>query len=97
MLALIENCRTRVNILVENSNCFLDGIEILGEEILYQKGCFVKIRRWLRGDHPKLGILSPGLTGMETIIEQDIIKPIFTCQVLDSELVSEASLNQLQS
>lgn len=51
-------------------------LEILNEEIIYQNGNnFKRVRRWLKGVHPHLGTIIKGYTGLETVIEQDIILP----------------------
>lgn len=57
-------------------------IEILDEQILSQQGSWKRVRRWLRGKHPHLGILVFGHTGMETIQEIDVISPIHIFTVL---------------
>lgn len=49
--------------------------EILDEKILYQQGTFSRVRRYLAGWHPELGILHIGWQGPETIVERDIITP----------------------
>lgn len=51
-----------------------DDIEILDEHIIYQQGCFCKVKRWLRGVHPHLGLIVHGLTGLETLQETSVIK-----------------------
>ncbi len=59
---------------------FLGEIEILDEHVLYQNGSFKRIKRWLRGIHPELGVLHLGLTGWETVQVADVLVPmtIFT-------------------
>jgi hypothetical protein len=54
---------------------YLGDIEILDEHVLYQSGCFKRVKRWLLGKHPKLGVLArSGITGeWETIQETDVI------------------------
>lgn len=59
----------------------VDNIEILDEEIVYQSGSFTRIKRWLRGVHPKLGTIVRGITGWETLVEKDVIKPANTFYV----------------
>lgn len=56
----------------------MDGIEILDEQVVSRNGPFVRIKRWLRGAHPELGTLMWGLTGWETLVEKDVIRPIHT-------------------
>ena len=68
-------------------------IEILDEQIIYQQGSFRKIRRWLRGIQPHLGIIINGLTGLETLQETNIIKPIHTFTVL-TENVSDTNTEE---
>lgn len=50
-------------------------LEIVNETVLYssESGTFKKIRRWVRGWHPKLGKLLWGYTGQETEIDIDVI------------------------
>lgn len=59
--------------------------EILGEQVLHQQGSFRRLRRWLRGKHPELGLLQPpwaGLSGdWETVVEVDAVSPLFTVRV----------------
>lgn len=50
-------------------------MEILDQHILHQQGSFYKVRRWVSGWHPHLGLLTWGITGKETIIETSIVKP----------------------
>ena len=59
--------------------------EILSEKIIYQKGCFRRIQRWLRGIHPQQGVIIKGYTGWETIVEKDVITPMKTFWVSDVE------------
>lgn len=63
---------------------FLGGeIEILEEHILSQSGCFKRVKRWLRGMHPTLGVLHRGYTGWETIQETDVVMAMGTFTVID--------------
>lgn len=64
---------------------YVDGIEILDEQIVYQNGPYMRVKRWLRGVHPKLGTITYGLTGWETLVEKDIIKPNRTFYVYENE------------
>lgn len=50
------------------------GIEVLGEEVIHESGSYKRVRRWLRGWHPKLGVLTWGWAGRETVAELDIVK-----------------------
>lgn len=50
-------------------------MEIVGKQIIYQNNSFLRIKRWIKGKHPQLGVITLGLTGWETIQEIDIIKP----------------------
>ena len=65
--------------------------EILGEETLYQQGCFRTVRRYLRDWHPELGILSNGWQGPETIVVQDVIRPIGVFRVLEASAIDNHS------
>jgi len=55
-------------------------LEVLDEKVIAQQGSFRRVKRWVRGKHPELGVLlHPGqtLTGdWETVIEKDVIRPI---------------------
>ena len=64
---------------------YVDGIEILDEQIVYQNGPYMRVKRWLRGVHPKLGTITFGFTGWETLVEKDIIKPTRTFYVYENE------------
>jgi hypothetical protein len=60
-----------------------DGLEVLGEHVLMVQGCFRRVRRWVRGRHPHLGLLHFGLSGeWETVIETEVICPqvVFGCE-----------------
>jgi len=52
--------------------------EMLDEQVVYQKGCLRRIRRWWRGIHPDRGKVVHGLTGLETLEETDQILPTRT-------------------
>lgn len=56
-------------------------VEILDEKVLFRRGCFKRVRRWLKGAHPGLGVIIQGFTGQETVIEQDVIVPMVRFQV----------------
>lgn len=58
-------------------------LEILDEEAIYQNGCYKRIRRWFKGAHPCLGVIIKGFTGLETVVEQDVIVPMGRFQVID--------------
>lgn len=60
---------------------FLGDIEILDEQIIHQCNSFKRVKRWLRGKHPQLGVLHMGYTGWETIQEADVITPMMTFTV----------------
>lgn len=57
-------------------------VEILGEEILSQNGSFRRVRRWVRGVHPELGVIVQGYTGWETMMDVDVIKPMAVVHVI---------------
>lgn len=50
--------------------------EVLSTIILRSQASYRYVRRYLRGRHPKEGVLSVGHTGCETIVETDSIIPI---------------------
>lgn len=51
-------------------------LELLDEELIYKSGCYKRVRRWFRGSHPCIGTIIKGFTGLETVVEQDIIVPM---------------------
>lgn len=51
-------------------------LELLDEELIYKSGCYKRVRRWFRGSHPGIGTIIKGFTGLETVIEQDVIVPM---------------------
>jgi len=59
--------------------------ELLDEQVVIQRGCFQRIRRWWRGVHSEKGSIIRGLTGWETVEETDRIIPIRTFTV-DSDI-----------
>ena len=63
---------------------FLGEIEILDEQILCQSGSYKRVKRWLRGVHPKLGVIHRGYTGWETIQEVDVLVPMGTFTVVEA-------------
>jgi hypothetical protein len=48
-------------------------IAVLHEQILYQKGAYKRVRRWLKGAHPDRGRIMFGYSGLETVEERDVI------------------------
>ncbi len=58
-------------------------LEILDEQVLYSKGCFKMVRRWFKGRHPGLGIIIEGLTGWETVVDQEVIVPMVKIHIVD--------------
>ena len=60
----------------------IDSMELLDEQIIYQNGSFVRLRRWFRGNHPSRGVLVCGYTGIETMEEKAVIRPLYTFMVL---------------
>jgi len=64
----------------------MENIEIINEEVLYSKGCFHRVRRWIRGWIPIPGAkYIQGQTGRETEIEIEIIKASKTFFVAPKE------------
>jgi hypothetical protein len=53
-----------------------ERLPIVGEEILHEHGCFRRIRQYIAGWHPDLGVLHFGWSGQETIVERDVISPV---------------------
>lgn len=59
------------------------NIEILDEEIIYENKSFRKLKRWIKGIHPELGIIVRGYTGFETLIEKEVIIPMKKYEVIE--------------
>lgn len=59
-------------------------LELLDEKVIYQRGCFKRVRRWFRGAHPGIGIIIRGFTGVETLVEQDVIVPMGKFQAIEN-------------
>ena len=62
---------------------YVEGIEVLDEQVVCQNGPFVRIKRWIRGTHPELGTIVQGLTGWETLIEIDVLRPRHTFTIVN--------------
>jgi hypothetical protein len=56
--------------------------ELLDEQIICQNGSWQRVRRWWRGAHPQLGIITLGWSGWETIEERDRLRPVHTFLVV---------------
>lgn len=61
-----------------------ENIEILDEEVLYLTGSFLRKRRWLRGKYPELGQIINGYTGVETVVEVEVVKPMQCFVVIET-------------
>jgi hypothetical protein len=81
-MLLQEKVTSRVNIrepLMFTKRYVIIGnieLELLDEEVLFIKGAYKRVRRWVKGKHPKIGVIIKGFTGFETVIEQDVIVPV---------------------
>lgn len=60
-------------------------IEILGTQVIYETEAVLRKRVWLRGAHPRIGVITWGYTGLETILEVFQIKALKTFTVLGSD------------
>jgi hypothetical protein len=69
---------TRRFVVIDNTK-----LELLDEKIIYQHGCYKRVKRWYRGSHP-IGVTIKGFTGLETVVEQDVIVPMGVFQVINS-------------
>jgi hypothetical protein len=50
---------------------------VLGEVVIQEKGCYRRVRRYIKGKHPHLGPMQIGWSGgWETIWETDVIRPM---------------------
>ena len=60
-------------------------LEILNEVVLKKSGAFEKVRKYLKGWHSGIpgAVLIWGLTGKETRIENDVIRPTKTFTVYE--------------
>lgn len=58
-------------------------LEVLDEQVLYSKGCFKVVRRWFKGQHPGLGVIIKGLTGWETVVDQEVVVPMVKIHIVD--------------
>lgn len=58
-------------------------MEILGEVVVSQSGGIKRVRKYLRGVHPDKGIIIKGFTGLETMVEIDIIERLQKFVVFD--------------
>jgi len=63
---------------------YVEGIEILDEQVVSRNGPFMRVKRWLRGVHPELGVIVWGYTGWETLVEKDVIRPSHTFMVVEN-------------
>ena len=53
-----------------------ERLPIVGEVVLHEHGSFRRIRQYIAGWHPDLGVLHFGWSGRETIVERDVISPV---------------------
>ena len=58
-------------------------LELLDEQVIYRNGCYKRVKRWYRGAHP-IGVVIQGFTGLETVVEQDVIVPMGKFHVIDN-------------
>lgn len=58
-------------------------LEVLDEQVLRSRGCFKVVRRWFKGQHPELGVIIQGLTGWETVVDQEVIVPMVKIHIVD--------------
>jgi hypothetical protein len=73
----------RLHCLILNLISLNIGVDILNEQIVHQNGPYKRVKRWIRGIYPKLGIIHKGLTGWETVVEKDVIVPNYTFIVVE--------------
>lgn len=73
---------TSLYVMATPQSNMIDGMELLDEQIIYQNGSFVRVRRWFRGSHPSRGVLVCGYTGIETMEEKAVIRTLHTFTVL---------------
>jgi hypothetical protein len=63
-----------------------NGLEILDEQVIYRNNNFIRVKRWIKGRHPELGKIIWGHTGVETLVETDLIIPTQTFFVESNEV-----------
>ena len=68
--------------------------EVLHEQTLFRYGNFRRVRRWIRGWHPKEGTLINGWTGKETVIEQDLVRPYWIFEMKGGENERKRIINR---
>ncbi len=56
-------------------------LELLDEQVICDYGCLKRVKRWFKGAHPGLGVIIRGFTGLETVVEQDVLVPMVRFQV----------------
>jgi len=65
-----------------------EGLRLLGRVVLEKHGSFERVVDYYEGWHPEIqgAILMTGLTGKETKVEKEVIKPIRTFYVKGERL-----------
>ena len=60
-------------------------LKLLSEEILEKYGSFERVRQYWKDWHPEIpnAVLIFGLTGKETMVEKDVIRPVRTFVVYE--------------
>lgn len=53
-------------------------MKVISEIVISQNKSYCRVKRYIEGWYPYLGTLIFGLTGKETVIETDVIKPSLT-------------------
>jgi hypothetical protein len=71
----------RRRVIIGNSQ-----LELLDEKVISRNGPIKRVRRWYRGAHPGFGTIIKGFTGLETVVEQDVIVALHKVQVVDSHV-----------
>ena len=68
----------------------------VGREVIYQQGCFSRVRIWYDGHIKGIkGVLTHGFRGEEqTMVTRDVIMPVATFEVKDGRALSEVSLER---
>lgn len=50
-------------------------MKLLDEKLIFQNGSHKRVLRWFKGAYPEFGVIINGLTGVETVVEVDVIVP----------------------
>ena len=58
-------------------------MELVGEVVIHQTNAVKRVRQYYKGAYPDKGIIVKGLSGIETMVETEIIKSLRKFNVFD--------------